>query len=120
MTKLTPVKRESAIGMLQATMTPSVVAEQFRCHVRMIGCLKNRFQQTWTTSDRPRPGRHRVVTRRQDRDIQTSHLCNRFNLETVTARTGFQVPINRKVGKKSNLKTILIEFLASFFHTSMK
>ena len=52
----------------------------------MNGRLKNRFQQIWTMSDRPSPGRPRVLTRRQDRDIRTSHLCNRFNLETVTAR----------------------------------
>ena len=83
MTKLTPAKRERAIGMLHATVTPSVVAKQFRCHDRMIGRLKNRL----TTSDRPRPGRPRVLTRRQNRDIQTSHLRNRFHLETVTART---------------------------------
>ena len=44
-------------------------------------------QQTLTTSDRPRPGRPRVLTADQDRDIRTSHLCNRFYLETVTART---------------------------------
>ena len=87
MTKLIPGKHECAIGMFNATATPLVVAKQFRCHVRMIGRLKNRFQQTWTTSDRPRPGRPRVLTRRQDRDIQTSHLRNRFHLDTVTART---------------------------------
>ena len=78
MTKLTPVKRERAIGMLHATVTPLVVTKQFRCHARTIGRLKNRFQQTWTTSDRPRPGRPSVLTRRQDRDIQTSFLRNRF------------------------------------------
>ena len=61
------MKRERAKGMLHTTATPSEVAKQFRCHVRMIGRLKNRFQQTWTTSDRPRPGRPRVLTRRQDR-----------------------------------------------------
>ena len=81
------MKRERAIGMLHATVTPSVVAKQFRCHFRTIGHLKNCFQQTWTTSDRTRPRRPRVLTRRQDRDIQTSHLRNRFHLEAVTART---------------------------------
>ena len=80
-TKLTHVERERAKGMLQSNVTPSVAAKQFRCHVRTIGRLMNRFQQTWTTSDRPRPGRPRVLTRRQDRDIRTSHLCNRFYLE---------------------------------------
>ena len=66
MTKSAHVERERAIGMVQANVTPSVAAKQFRCHVRMIGRLKNRFQQTGTTSDRPRPGRPRVLTRRQD------------------------------------------------------
>ena len=68
---MTPVERERAIGMLQANVTPSVVAKQFECHVRTIGRLKNRFQQTWTTS--VRPGRHRVLTQRQVRAIRTSH-----------------------------------------------
>ena len=87
MTKVTHVERECAIGMLQANVTPLVVAKQFRCHVRTFGRLKNRFKQTWTTSDRPHTGRPRVLTRRQDRGIPTSHLCNRLYLETVSART---------------------------------
>ena len=86
-TKLAHVERERAIGMLKADVTPLIVAKRFRCHVRTNGRLKNRFQQIGTTSHRPRPGRRRVSTRRQDRDIQTSHLCNRFHLESVTART---------------------------------
>ena len=73
-TKLTHVERERAIGMLQANVTLSLAAKKFRCHARTIGRLKNRFHQTWTTSDRPRPGRPHVLTRRQDQDIRTSHL----------------------------------------------
>ena len=80
------MERERAIGMLKANVTPLLVAKRFRCHARSIGRLKNRFQQIGTTSHRPRPGRRRVSTRCQDRDTQTSHLCNRFNLESVTAR----------------------------------
>ena len=75
------MEREREIGMLKTNVTPLVVAKRFRCHARSIGRLKNRFQQIWTTSYRPRPGRRCVSTRRQDRDIQTPHLCNRFNLE---------------------------------------
>ena len=84
---MTPVGRERALGMLQANVTPSVAAKQFRCHVRTIGRLKNHFQQTWTTLDRPSPGRPCMLTRRQDRDIRASHLRNQFHLETVTARS---------------------------------
>ena len=51
MTKLTHVERERAIGMLQANVAPWIAAKQFRWHVRTIWRRKNRFQQTWTTSD---------------------------------------------------------------------
>ena len=87
MTKLAHVQRERAIGMLKANVTPLIVTKQFRCHVRTIGRLKNRFQQIGTKSYRPGLGRGRVSTPRQDRDIQTSHLYNRFHLESVIART---------------------------------
>ena len=87
MTKLAHVERERAIGMLKANVTPLVVAKQFQCHVWTIGRLKNRFQQIGTASHRPHPWRRRMSTRRQDRDIKTPHLCNRFHLELVTART---------------------------------
>ena len=65
MTKLAHVEHERAIGMLQANMMPIIVAKQFRWYVRTIRRLKNRFQQIGT-SHRPRPGRLRVSTRRQD------------------------------------------------------
>ena len=87
MTKLAHVERKRAIGMLKANVTPLVVAKRFRCHVWTIGRLKNRFQQIGTASHRPRPGRGRMWTRCLDRDIKTSYLCNRFHMESVTART---------------------------------
>ena len=86
-TKLAHLERERAIGMLKANVTSLVVARRFRCHLRTIARLKNRFQESGTKSNRPRPRRRRVSTRRQDGDILTSHLCNRFHLESVTART---------------------------------
>ena len=65
-TKLAHVEGEHAIGMLKANVTPLVVAKLFRCYVRTIGCLKNRFQQIGTASHRPHPGRRHVSMRRQD------------------------------------------------------
>ena len=46
-TKLAHVERERAILMLTANVTPLVVAKRFRCHVRTIGRLKNRFPRNW-------------------------------------------------------------------------
>ena len=65
MPTLTHIERERAIGMLQANMVSSVIAHQFRCHVRTIERLRDRSRQTGTTSDRPRPGRPRVTRRRR-------------------------------------------------------
>ena len=87
MTKLAQLELERAIKMLKANLAPLIVAERFRCKIKTIGRLKNRFRQIGTTSHRPRPGHRRVSTRRRDRATQTSHLCNRFYLESVTART---------------------------------
>ena len=42
MPKRTHVEREKAIRMLQANVTPSMVAQQFRCHARMIERLRER------------------------------------------------------------------------------
>ena len=43
MPKRTHVEREKAIRMLQANVAPSVIAQQFRCHARMIERLMKRF-----------------------------------------------------------------------------
>ena len=49
-TKFAHVERERAIGMLQAKVTPLIVAKRFQCHVRTIRRLKNRFRQIGTMS----------------------------------------------------------------------
>ena len=82
MTKLVYVERERAIEMLKAKATPLIVAKKFRCHVRTIERLKNLFNQIGTTPQRPR-----VSTRCQYRVTKASHLCNRFHLESVIAKT---------------------------------
>jgi hypothetical protein len=44
------------------------------------------LRDTGTTSDRPRSGRPRVTTLRQDRHIRFIHLRNRFDTAVHTAR----------------------------------
>ena len=43
MPKRAHVEPEKAIRKLQANVTPSVIAQQFQCHVRMIERLRKRF-----------------------------------------------------------------------------
>ena len=69
--------------MLNAGMTMNAVAMNIGCSTRAIRYLRQRFQSTGPTEDRPRSGRPRNTTRGQDRYIWNTYLRNRF--QTVTA-----------------------------------
>jgi len=82
MAKLSKEGRERAIGMLQFGQMQREVARHFGCSVTTINHLWQRYNQT---CDRPRSGRPRVTTPREDRRIRLLHLPNRFVPATVTA-----------------------------------
>lgn len=86
MPRLTRNQRHQALGRLQAGQTARQVANAFQVHVRTIYRLQQRYQTTNTTDDRPRSGRPRVTTRRQDRQIVRQHLQDRFVTAAETAR----------------------------------
>ena len=69
---------ERAIGMLTAGMSARDVARNFQRHESTISRLLNRFQQTGNVADRPRSGRPRKTTPREDRFLTTSSRRNRF------------------------------------------
>ena len=63
---------ESAIGRLMAGMLARDVVRNFQRHESTISRLLNRFQQTENIADRPRSGRPRKTTLREDRFLTTS------------------------------------------------
>ena len=65
--RMTFEQRERAIGMLTAGMSARDVAQHFQRHESTISRLLNRFQQTGNVADRPRSGRPRKTTPREDR-----------------------------------------------------
>ena len=69
---------ERAIGMLTAGKSARDVARHFQRHESTIGRLLNRFQQTGNVADRPRSGRPRKTTPREDLFLTTSSRRNRF------------------------------------------
>ena len=71
-------QRESAIGMLTAGMSARHVARHFQRHESTISRLPNRFQQTGNVADRPRSGRPRKTTPRENRFLMTSSRRNRI------------------------------------------
>ena len=78
-------QRQHAINMLNAGMTMDAVAMNIGCSTRAIRRLRQRFQTTGHTEDRPRSGRPYVTTRDQDRYIRNTHLRNCFQTATATA-----------------------------------
>ena len=67
MSRWTSFEGKGAIGILQAKVKPFVIAQQFRCHARMIECLRKRFWHIGTLPDHAHSGHHGIMTRGQDR-----------------------------------------------------
>ena len=70
MPRLRQDERERAIGMLRAGMSQTAVANHFNASRMTMYRLMVRLRNTDTTSDRPRSGRPRPTTLRQDRQIR--------------------------------------------------
>ena len=67
-------------------MDATQVARAFGVHVSTIYRLTDRFLQNNNVVDRPRSGRPRVMSQRQDRNIVRTHMRDRFLPATTTAR----------------------------------
>ncbi len=65
MPRLSEAERMRAIGMVDAGQNYSAVARFFNCSQPTIRNLIQRYQQTGSANDRPRPGAERVTTLRR-------------------------------------------------------
>ena len=75
---MTLEERQRAVGMLHAGMTARAVARHFNRHESTISRLRNRLRETGRVNDRPRSGRPRKTTPREDRHITTLSRRNRL------------------------------------------
>src|ERR1700729_2223464 len=103
MPRLAESERNQIIGLLNAGARISTVALTFNVSRFTVYRMQQRFQLTGVTRDRPRPGRPRVTTQRQDGFIRTAHLRNRFQPAQRTADTINASSNNRQV----SLNTVL-------------
>ena len=85
MVRLTDVQRGRAIALLMQGQRQQQVANHFGVNVSTIERLVRRLRETGHSADRPRSGRLRVTSRRQDRTIRLAHLRNRHLTATETA-----------------------------------
>ena len=78
MVRLSNLERARALGVLQGGQTVAEVAIRFNVSRSTIKHLRHRFRNTGDVKDRPRSGRPRVTTVRQDRYIETRAARARF------------------------------------------
>jgi transposase len=86
MPRLLQNERERAVGMFQAGMTQTEIANHLNCSRMTIYQLLVRVRATGTASDRRRSGRPRGTMLRQDRHITLIHLRNCVVTAVDTAR----------------------------------
>ena len=83
MVRLTDVQRVRAIALMKGQRQQQV-ANHFGVNVSTIERLVRRLRETGHLADRPRSGRSRVTSRRQDSTIRLAHLRNRHLTATET------------------------------------
>ena len=86
MVRLSQLDRGRAIALSLQGRSQRDFAQQFGVHESTISRLVQRLRATGRLTDRPRSGRPRVTTQRQDRRIRLVHLHNRLRTATETAR----------------------------------
>ena len=86
MPRLSTTERERAIGMLQGRSSVAEVARRLNCTRNTVYRLRDRLQQTGSTSDRPRSGQPSVTIPKQDAYIRGRHMQNRSQTASSTAR----------------------------------
>ena len=79
------VQRGQAIALLIQGQRQQQVARHFGVQVSTIERLVRRLREKGRVADRPRSGRPRVTSQRQDRAIRLAHLRNRHLTATETA-----------------------------------
>ncbi|GFR62301.1 transposable element Tc1 transposase [Elysia marginata] len=86
MPRLSEVDRHRALGLLQAGLSISEVSLRVNVNRTTIFRLRQLLHETDTVIDRPRSGRPRCTTQRQDRNLVRNHMSNRFLSASASSR----------------------------------
>jgi transposase len=109
--KLTIPERWQAVGMHNGGFSHRRVADHFRVNHSIIVRLMQRFRQTWNVTDRPRAGKPRKTTPREDRLISIRVRQRPFR--TAGALRG-------NLEQKMKLKTLHKKNQLSFGNTNVE
>ena len=101
--RLSQLDRGRAIALILQGRSQCDVAQQFGVHESTISRLVQCLRATGRLTDRPRSGRPRVTTQRQDRRIRLVHLRNRLRTATETAREVIEEHIASEIACESSI-----------------
>ena len=119
MPRLSNAERNQAVGMLQAGQSKRQVARHFHCSPSTVSRLWQRYLETDSVDDRPRPGREKVTTPEQDQYIVTQHLRDRFRTATQTAAetaSHGSAPVRSAAGSTRSTWALAHLRLSHFWH----
>lgn len=97
---LTGNEAAQAVGMLQAGQVQRAVAGHFNVSQSVISRLWNRFQHTGNVAERPRSGRPRKTTVRQDRYLSNMAKRQRFQ-SAVRLNSDFRTATGVRVSSQT-------------------
>ena len=97
MGRLNEAHRHRAVGMVEGGLSFREVARRMGCSLQTIMKLIERNATTGSVSDSQCPGRQKVTSQRQDRNIVLLHLRNRFRTAVKMAQETVGIN-NRRIG----------------------
>jgi len=106
--KLSIAERWQAVGMSQTGLSNRRVAQRVGVHHSVIDRLMDRFQATGTVEDRPRSGRPRKTTPREDRLIARRARRDNF---TTAGRIRAGVPFGGHVSVRTVIRRLNAQHL---------
>ncbi|GFS10749.1 transposable element Tcb2 transposase [Elysia marginata] len=86
MPRLSEIDRHRALGLFQAGLPISEVSLRMNVNRMTLFRIKRHLHEADTVSNRPRSGRPRSITQRQDRNLVRNHMNNRFLSASASSR----------------------------------
>ena len=86
------------LGCWKLACPKTMLQDSLGCILILYMLCADDISKTGTVQDRQRSGRPRVTSRRQDNYIRTSHLRNRFQSASLTARS---IPGHRRISPRT-------------------
>lgn len=99
--ELTEIERQKIVLLKSQGRNISDIARQVRCSRSTVRLTINRYEETKTFKNRPKSGRKKITTAREDRLLERNCLRNRTKPSSTLA-----AELEQEIGKKISARTV--------------